>query len=296
MNLPNIVSSEVFTPHSYEHILEKKVFPKGALPEIAYDKMCKDYAALEGLEVLRIVYLSGSLKVTGIAVLPKDWRDGNHPIMLYNRGGSGEYGKLTVLSVLRSMAPFAKKGMLVFASNYRGNDGGEGHDEFGGRDVDDVGALLDIARSHSGYDGKNSYILGHSRGCMMTHMTIRNNPDITAAIALAGVSDIHQVVKESPDIEKTAFKRFAPEESRKQAFEKRSVIRWLDEFHTPLLLLHGDADDVVSVNHSINLAKALSEQGKLHDLHIYERGNHSLHRYWDDVLARSHAWMEQHKQ
>ncbi len=295
MNLPNIVSAEPFVPHSYQHILDKKVFPPGALPEPAYAKMLKDYEAMEGLEVLRIVYLNDGLKITGLAVLPKDWNEGGHPVMLYNRGGSGEYGKLTVLSVLRSMAPFAKKGMLVFASNYRGNDGGEGHDEFGGDDVGDVLALLNIAKKHPGFDGKNSYILGHSRGAMMTMMSLREEPSINAAIALAGVSDVYDWAEASPDMRNTVFKRFMPKEPEDEAFMRRSAYRWAEDIHVPVLLMHGDADEVVTANQSIKLAEALEAAEKKHALHIIKGGNHALYRHWDDVLTRSHNWIEEHR-
>ena len=58
---------------------------------------------------------------------------------------------------------------IVFASQYRGADGSEGQDEYCGADVQDVLSLLDIARAHSGWDGKHSLMMGWSRGTAMTY-------------------------------------------------------------------------------------------------------------------------------
>jgi dipeptidyl aminopeptidase/acylaminoacyl peptidase len=278
----SLLSQEPFVPHSYQHIVEAGVFPKGAVPEVAYDKFCKEYAALRGeVVVSRITYESDGLTITGLMALPSTITRNAHPVLMFNRGGSGEYGKLTVLNVLRHLAPFVQKGYLVFASNYRGNDGGEGEDEFGGRDLDDVFALLAIAKNHQGFDGKNAYMLGHSRGGMMTYIALKRDPHcVNAAISLAGLSDV---------------RHFRTNHTQADHIE-RSALCWPQDIHTPLLLLHGDADEAVEVEQSIALNAALKERGKEVELHIYPGGNHSLYRFWDDVVVRSASWMEAHKQ
>ena len=292
----SLLSSEPFVPHSFAHIEEARVFPKGAMPEAAYAKLCADYETLEGVYVSRITYACDGLNITGLMVLPETVTAGAHPVLIFNRGGNREYGKLTVLNVMRHMAPFARHGMLVFASNYRGNDGGEGFEEFGGADVNDVMALLSIARNHPGFDGKNASMLGHSRGCMMTAMALRRKARIGCAISIAGISDVRQGARERPDMQTAVFERLFPQGDRDKEYEKRSALAWAEEIEAPLLLLHGDADEAVNVNHSIRLAEALRQAGKEVDLHIYPGGNHSLFRFWDDVLARAHVWMEAHRQ
>ncbi|MDX2113846.1 MAG: prolyl oligopeptidase family serine peptidase [Alphaproteobacteria bacterium] len=290
----SLISSEPFVPHSFAHIEEKRVFPKGAVPEIAYNKFLRDYEALEGVSTRRITYQNDGLTITGLIVLPEKVSARNHPLLIFNRGGSRDYGKLTVVNVLRHMAPFAKAGYLVFASNYRGNDGGDGQDEFGGRDVGDVLALLDIARAHEAFDGKRAFMLGHSRGGMMTMMALREKAAVKAAVVLAGVSDVRRSARERPELQTAVFERLFPTGDLDKEFEKRSSVAWADEIETPVLLLHGDADEAAAVGHSIALAEALERAGKKHALHIYPRGNHSLYRVWDDVMARSLGWFEEH--
>jgi dipeptidyl aminopeptidase/acylaminoacyl peptidase len=289
-----IMANAPFVPHSYAHLQEAKVFKPGALPEPAYRKICEEYAALTDVTVSRILYDSDGLAVSGLFAQPQEVVTAGHPLLIYNRGGNKEFGKLTVLSVIRSMAPFARKGYLVFASNYRGNDGGEGEEEFGGSDVNDVMNLLEIARQHEGFDGKNAYMLGHSRGGMMTYMALRRSAKVNAAISLAGMADIWQSGKDRPEMEEKVYRHLIRSQgaSREMDYKNRSALCWPEEIYVPLLLLHGSADEAVGVGHSERLAAALAAAGRTAELHIYPNGNHALVRYWEDVLARCLAWME----
>ncbi len=291
-----IISSEPFIPHTLKELEEARVFPS-PLPEDFYSKMCSDYAQVTDVVTSRIVYESDGLKVTGISALPVKTETGKHPIVIYNRGGNREFGRLTVLSVMRALHPFAHAGYLVYASNYRGNDGGEGTEEFGGADVNDVLNLIEIAKQNPAWDGKNIFMQGHSRGGMMTYVCLRRNKAITAAISIAGVSDLISSGIARPEIEKYVQRELikVPENEREEAYKVRSAIFWADEIDTPLLLLHGDADDRVDVSHSINLAKKLEEAGKEHNLVIYEGGNHFLLRQRDDVWERSLNWFKGHR-
>ena len=65
---------------------------------------------------------------------------------------------------LKYLSYLSRNGYVVLASQYRGNDGGQGQEEFGGADVNDVLNLMPLARSLSFADAKNTVILGFSRG------------------------------------------------------------------------------------------------------------------------------------
>jgi len=280
-----------FIPHTLSHLTEVRAFPS-PLPEAFYNKICKEYAEIEDAITSHIAYESDGLQVTGITTFPVKTEAKKHPILIYNRGGNREYGKLTVLSVMRSMLPFARAGYLVYASNYRGNDGGEGKDEFGGADVNDVLNLLEIAKQNPNWDGRNVFILGHSRGGMMTYMTLRRDKNINAAISIAGVADIFQSGNDRPELEKNVYSKLimADDENRNQAYKNRSAVCWANEIDTPLLLLHGTADEAVGMVHSTRLAEKLAEFGKPHELVICEGGNHALLRHWNEVLEKSLSW------
>lgn len=285
-----------FIPHTLEHLTEAHVFP-APLPEAFYSKICAEYQSLNDVTVQRITYPSDRLTVTGLSALPAAIRPGSHPILIYNRGGSGNYGMLTVLSAMRSMVPFAQQSMLVFASNYRGNDGGDGIEEFGGRDVDDVLTLLEQAKTHPGWDGKNIFMLGHSRGAMMNYLAIKRGAPLNAAVSLAGVADLRLSLDVRPQMEKV-YQRYIPHinERREELLTDRSALSWPEKITVPTQLQHGLADEVVSDEHSRLLAQAFAAQGLAHELHLHEGGNHALIRVWDTVLQHANRWFEEYRQ
>jgi dipeptidyl aminopeptidase/acylaminoacyl peptidase len=287
--------SEPFVPHTLDYLSEKHVFP-APLPQVFYDKLLGEYATLTDVQVSRIAYDSDGLRITGLSALPARLTPNAHPLLIYNRGGSRNYGMLTLLSAMRSMAPFARQGFLVFASNYRGNDGSEGQEQFGGDDVHDVLNLLTLARSHPGFDGKNAFMLGHSRGGMMTALAMKNGAKLNAAISIAGVADAH-VMAQSPLMVERVLQPLIPGYAAHpgQSLSERSMLDWPEAISAPLLLLHGDADDVVPADQSIRMAEALQQLGKPHALHLYPGGNHALVRHWDAVIARCSDWLEAHR-
>jgi dipeptidyl aminopeptidase/acylaminoacyl peptidase len=277
-----MIRYEPFVPHSYQQLLDTQTFVP-PLPEKFYEGLVREYEALD-VTTHRITYTSDGLNITGLCVMPTHISPKGHPVLIYNRGGKNEYGKLTLLSIMRSMAPFAQQGYLVFASNYRGNDGGEGADMFGGDDIHDVLELLALAKAHEGFDGRNVFMIGHSRGGMMTYLSLKHGAALNAAVSIAGISDVYR----------DGFTRAMPQNATETDRFNRSAQRWAAEIDTPLLLLHGTADDKVDASHSLELARLLGQIGRPHELELYEGGNHALVRQWDAVLTRISAWLEAH--
>jgi dipeptidyl aminopeptidase/acylaminoacyl peptidase len=293
--MDGIISSETFIPHTLAHLTEKRVFPQ-PLPEVFYAKLETEYAEINDVDTQAITYESDGLRVTGLTCFPKNQPAAQLPILIYNRGGNREYGKLTLLSVMRSMVPFARAGYLVYASNYRGNGGGEGQEEFGGADVNDIVNLAAIAKTHPGWDGRNLFLIGHSRGGMMTALALKAGLAANAAVAIAGISDAREFMDRKTMVENVFKKRIPGYEFNPQAaLEARSPVCWPEAISAPLLLIHGDADKDVPPTHSTRLAVALARLQKPHELVIYEGGNHALLRHWDSVLERCLGWMLRHK-
>jgi dipeptidyl aminopeptidase/acylaminoacyl peptidase len=90
-----------------------------------------------------IQYLSDGLRVTGMLAVPR--RPGTYPCIILNRGGNREFGAWTHASFAGFVGPLVDAGYVVIASQYRGNAGGEGKEEFGGADVDDVLNLIPLS-------------------------------------------------------------------------------------------------------------------------------------------------------
>lgn len=264
------MKKEPFIPHALSYLEEIRAFPQNAMPEPAYKKLCLQYAE-SPVKVERVTYENDGLSITGLMAAPQAKKPKG--VVLYNRGGSGNYGILTVHAVMRQFIPLAKEGYLVIGSNYRGNDGGEGRDEFGGRDVDDALKLLDLTAPA----GVPRYLIGHSRGGMESFLMMKRGFTPNAAIALAPVCDVRGW-KMVPD----------------NLQEDRSAVCWPERISAPLLLMHGTKDEAVSHEHSEALSEMLSAVRVPHELHLFEGGNHALTRYWETVLEKSLAWMREH--
>lgn len=292
-----LFSSETFTPHTYEDLRAARAFPDDSIPEAAYNRMCADYSAMADIDVRRIIYASDGLKVTGIMALPQG--DTPSPLVVYNRGGNREFGKLTVYAVMRQMVPLARAGYIVLASNYRGNDGGEGTEEFGGADVNDVLNLLVLGRANPRWDGVNSYLLGHSRGGMMNYLAIKRGANVNAAVSIAAPSDLFASGRERAEIENHVHRELIltpQEQARAAEYEKRSAVFWPEKIAgTPILLQHGDNDIRVDITHSLRLAEALRAIGAKHKLVVYPGGNHALIRDWNTVLQETLDWFQAHR-
>jgi dipeptidyl aminopeptidase/acylaminoacyl peptidase len=85
-----------------------------------------------------------------------------------------------------------------------------------------------------------------------------------------------------------------PQGARVEDYAERSALQWPEKLLTPLLLLHGTADEKIEAHHSVELAKKLEHLRRQHALELYDGGNHALVRHWDAVLARINSWLEAH--
>ncbi|MGE5413006.1 MAG: alpha/beta hydrolase family protein, partial [Syntrophomonadaceae bacterium] len=147
----------------------------------------------------RILYRSGDLPVRGFVYRPWPPVPGRrYPAIVYNRGGNGDFGKIGEAD-LRFFGRLASEGFVVLASQYRGADGAPGRDEFGGADLEDVRSLFPVAAELSFVDLRNVFMLGFSRGGMMTYLAIRDGAPIRAAAVVGGVSDLPALAAYRPE-------------------------------------------------------------------------------------------------
>jgi dipeptidyl aminopeptidase/acylaminoacyl peptidase len=96
-------------------------------------------------------------------------------LVIFNRGGGLEYGKLTASIVVNMLHPLMRNfPCLLLASNYRGNDAGrnndtkKGKEDYGDADLNDIHALIEIGKRSPLWDG-NVFMVGWSSGGMRTY-------------------------------------------------------------------------------------------------------------------------------
>ena len=264
-----------------------------------YETSVANFHALKGMNVSAISYASDGLKVTGMEVLPSDLADGEKmPLMIYNRGGSGDYGVLSPGQVTVLMAPFVKQMRLgVLASNYRGNGGSEGSEQWGGADVHDVLNLISLGKQQPWWDGRNIFMLGWSRGGMMTYLALKAGLELNAAAIGAGVADLYENIARRPEIENNVTTRYVANywENRDALLRERSAVFWPEKLNAPLLILHGDADEAVFVSEARSLVAKLQALGKDVKYVEYPEGNHALKKHWKEWVGETTAWFTKYK-
>ncbi len=242
------------------------------------------------VECYRIKYLSHGYKVVGFIVKPKG-EGSKYPVMIFNRGGNREFGKITKKS-LKYLSYLSSNNYVVIASQYRGNDGGQGREEFGGRDINDVLNLVPLAKSLSFTEPDKIVMLGFSRGGMMTYLAIKNDAKIKAAAFVGGVTDLGQNYNEREEAMKKVIRELIGMD--KNEWKKRSAYYWPEKINVPVLILHGEDDWRVKVSQAKKLSERLTEVGKVHELFEFPKGDHGLNTHRSERNRRIFEWFDKY--
>ncbi|HEX8139187.1 MAG TPA: prolyl oligopeptidase family serine peptidase [Pyrinomonadaceae bacterium] len=248
------------------------------------------------LELVKIKYLSDGLKVSGFIYKPKVTAGKKLPAVIWNRGGVGPDTIIGVENFLDfyEMHRYASEGFVVLATQYRGYDGGEGRDEVGGADLNDVLNLVPLARGLGYVDMERLFMFGFSRGAQMTLQAIARGAPIRAAAIVGAPTDIALSFRENPGIRDLVRTNWTGGDARlEENIESRSAVRWAERITAPLLIFQGGADPAVSPLHAIELARKMEEAGNLYELAIYARDDHFVTRNTEERLRRTVDWFKQ---
>jgi len=289
-----IIQIEPFVPHAYESL---EAADQATFSSESYAECINWYNNVNDVQFLKINYMSDGLKVIGLIARPIIQANKKYPVIVYNRGGTGNSGKNTIANLKEVFYPLTQAGYVVLASQYRGNDGGQGKDELGGSDVNDVAALFDIIHTIDYLDKENIFMFSYSRGGLMTYQILRRKFPVKAAAVTCGITDLIEFEKAFP-YAKRIFESMIPNlpEHRDSEYQKRSVMYWPEAINVPLLLLHASDDSVVNVKQAQTLAAKLTELGKPHELVIYPHGDHALTEYRPAINQRVIAWFARYKE
>jgi dipeptidyl aminopeptidase/acylaminoacyl peptidase len=227
-------------------------------------------------ECRKIKYMSDGLRVVGFIWKPKNVAGKKLPLVIANRGGNPNLALLTPQSFYY---PYVTNGFVVIGSQYRGADGGEGKDEFGGADVNDVLNLIPLARSLGFVDMRNVFMHGASRGGMQSFLAIKKGIPINAVAVNGALTDLLAAAKERPSVAERVWSRLIPGFAQKseEAMRERSAVYFADEINVPVLILQGGADWRSNAgSQALGLANKLQSLGKTYELHVYAGDDHPL--------------------
>ena len=258
------------------------------------EKMQPDIPAiLNSVEVKRIAYLSDDLTVTGYLAAPKTGT--KLPCLIYNRGGNRSFGAWNDFGAVTILGRIAARGYVVAASQYRGNVGGEGKEEFGGSDLHDVLDLIPLLSSIPQADPSRIGIEGWSRGGMMTYLALANSDRFAAAAIVSGLADLSDTARRRPDMEKV-FTELIPDyaSNKEEALAARSAVRWPEKLYkkTPILLIHGSSDWRVHPSEALAMASKLYESQHRFRFVFLEGGDHSLVEHHREVNRLVDEWFD----
>jgi dipeptidyl aminopeptidase/acylaminoacyl peptidase len=245
-------------------IKSKKLINLSEIPPIwnsisKNDSLINAYKYLNKINFYVIVYKSDSLLVNGIIAEPK--KEGKFPVIIFNRGGNKEIGKIakakTLHTLIYSASKLVEEGYLVIASCYREND------EFGGNDINDVLNLTKTIKTIKKADSNRIGMFGWSRGGMMTYLALQKSDLITTAVVGNGPTDLFSIIIDRPEMEANVFSKLIPDykKNKKEELKKRSVVYWADELNkkSSLLILCGTNDKRVNPEQAKNIAEKLTD-------------------------------------
>ncbi|HEY2492674.1 MAG TPA: prolyl oligopeptidase family serine peptidase [Paenibacillus sp.] len=220
-------------------------------------------------------YPSVELPVTQIAssIDPdkQDIQKHKWPVLMYCRGGIGRVGSVKT----QWLEQFANHGHIIFAPSYRGTEGGEGRDEFGGQDKEDVLSAYRLISSFPFVDPDQISVMGFSRGAINATQTVTDIAQVKTCILWSGVSDLAQTYEERIDLRKM-LKRVIGGSPMKvpDSYRARSPIAIAEQIRCPVLVIHGTQDTQVDYSQGLQMANKLQEIGANVTLHKYEGLGH----------------------
>jgi dipeptidyl aminopeptidase/acylaminoacyl peptidase len=204
------------------------------------------------------------IALEGIATFPAGYADGKkYPFLVLPHGGP-EANDLMVLDPLTRI--IAGLGYVVLQPEYRGSTGyGDKfldaiYQHFGDRAYRDVDSATDYAIAQGWADPNRLAIFGWSAGGFMTSWTVTQTNRYKAAIEGAGITDWASFIWTS-DVQQIDYDARWPSQDP-EAFRRFSAVDFVDKVTTPILVLHGAADNRVPTYEGREFFESLAAHGK----------------------------------
>ena len=238
------------------------------------------------------------IALEGIATFPAGYVEGRkYPFLVLPHGGPEANDELSLDQFSRMIAGL---GYVVLQPEYRGSTGYGAdflaaiYQHFGDRAYEDVDSATDEAISQGWADPNRLAIFGWSAGGFMTSWTVTQTSRYKAAIEGAGITDWAPFLWTS-DIQQTDYDARWTDENP-QAFRKFSAVAFANKVTTPLLILHGEADQRVPTFQGIEFFQILAARGKTVRMVTYP-GSPNFPVLWDQrlsVMEEVTGWLERY--
>lgn len=238
-------------------------------------------------------------EIPGYLSVPPGVRAEQLPLVVMPHGGpvardSWEFDFLRAFLVDR--------GYAVLQMNFRGSSGYgadwfyAAHQDWGGLTYSDIADATRWAIDQGVADPQRVAIVGWSFGGYAALLgAVRDSGLFRCSVSIAGISDLQQLLANARHFSNY---RIAREQIGQQSDKLRadSPLRHIDAIRIPILMVHGDKDAQVPVEHSTRMASALKRAGKPHRAVILEDATHQLGRKSDrmTLLAEIEKFLGEH--
>lgn len=255
-------------------------------------------------------YKSDGLKIFGLLTIPNgEQPKGGWPAIVFNHGYLPPSQYVTTQRYEAYLDGFAKRGYVVFKSDYRGHGNSQGiatGNYFSpGYAVDVLNALASIKRlknpSTGPSTGSSGSIVnadrigmwGHSMGGNITMRNLVLSDDIKAAVIWAGVVGSYEDIlnnwsrarrwqvasaehRHQGPSRQNFLDEFGTYEENLDFWKSIDPYTYLEDIDTPVQLHHGTGDIHVPLSFSEGFKKALEKEGKSVELYTYDGADHNL--------------------
>ncbi len=312
-------------PTKYPLSLDAKVLSIDALRARSYGggsiKITRVLSDEQAFRRVLIEYLSDGLKITGMMNIPRGV--GPFPVVILDHGYFKPAEYKTGDGTVRAADVFAQHGYLTLASDYRCYAGSQcGPDPFYIGYAIDVLNLIAELPSLPNADTSHVGIWGHSMGGGITIRVMTINDSIKVGSlygALSADDEVHycwlygcQVPLVTPvprsslklgEMDPEFFQGVAtpvpetaatdPKARLHEIFLKSSPSRYLSYIDTPIIIHHGESDDIVPIQWSVDLADQLTAAGKSATLYTYPGEGHVFAGWgWQLFMSRTLSFFD----
>ncbi|HEU4401621.1 MAG TPA: S9 family peptidase [Candidatus Polarisedimenticolia bacterium] len=250
-------------------------------------------------EVIRWKSADGR-EVEGILVRPRDGKAGARvPLLVYPHGGP-QWRDPNIL--LDDRQAYAAQGYAVLLVEFRGSTGyGNAWEtanlkDLGGGDFQDLMTGVDKVIALGVADPERLGIFGGSYGGYMTNWAITQTDRFKGAVSWYGIWNLVS------DYSNSFYSQWEPDYLRAHYWDdwdlylSRSPARFVRKVKTPVLILHGEADDNTNLSNSREMWTALRQLGKPVEFVHYPREGHGFEEpsHQRDVFNRTLRHMDRY--
>lgn len=223
------------------------------------------------VEIKEIRLKADGLELVGELHVPS--RDKVHPALCICHGIPAVPHDPTDRGYTLLAQDFCRAGFITLIFNFRGAGKSEGNLDILGWSRD-LQAALDFLYSLKEADKTRFCLLGFSGGAAVSVYTAAHDPRVSSVVTCACPADFRSLrQRETPldtiqrfrQIGAIRDKDFPPSiEEWERGFETVSPINWIDKISPrPLLLVHGDADELIPLEHAHRLYQKAKEPKEL---------------------------------